>query len=59
VVLELADISRAKAYRHDDVWAKARAEAKVVGPIEAKTDQVWLTHGLVRDRIAQTHKAAH
>jgi hypothetical protein len=51
VVLEVADISRAKAYWHSATLARGRVEAGVVGPIEAKVDQVWLTDGLVKDRI--------
>lgn len=51
VVLEVADISRAKAYWHSATLAKGRVEAGVVGPVEAKVDQVWLTDGLVKDRI--------
>lgn len=58
VVLEVDDVSRAKAYWHSDVLAKGREEAKVVGPIEAKTDQVWLTDGVVRDRLAQSRDVA-
>jgi hypothetical protein len=51
VVLEVADVARAKAYWHSDVLAKGRAEAAIVGPVEAKVDQVWLTDGLVKERI--------
>jgi hypothetical protein len=52
VALEVADISRAKAYWHSDVLAKGRVQAGIVGPVEAGVDQVWLTDRLVRDRIA-------
>ncbi|MBV8839980.1 MAG: hypothetical protein JO000_25880 [Alphaproteobacteria bacterium] len=52
VVMEVADVARAKAYWHSDVLAKGRAQAAIVGSIEAGADQVWLTDGLVRDRIA-------
>jgi hypothetical protein len=51
VVLEVADIARAKAYWHSTVLAKGRTEAGIVGPVEAGVDQVWLTDGLVKDRI--------
>jgi hypothetical protein len=30
-----------------------RAEAGVVGPIDAKSHEVWLTDGLVKDRLAK------
>ena len=30
---------------------KGRAQAEIIGPLEAKSDQVWLTDGLVRDRV--------
>jgi hypothetical protein len=59
VVLEVADIARAKDYWHSDVLAAGRVEAGIVGPVEAKSDQVWLTDGLVKDRIQQQHEAGH
>ena len=43
VVMEVEDISRAKEYWHSDVLAQGRTEAGIVGPIDAKSDQVWLT----------------
>ena len=52
VVLEVADPERAKKYWHSDVLAKGRTAAEIVGPLEAKNDQVWLTDGLVKDCIA-------
>ena len=51
VVMEAADIARAKAFWHSAELAQGRSEAAIVGPNEAKRDQVWLTDGLVRDRI--------
>jgi hypothetical protein len=51
VVLEVAEIARAKAYWHSATLAKGRVQAGMVGPIEGKTDQVWLTDGLVKDTI--------
>jgi hypothetical protein len=51
VVLEVADIARAKDYWHSNVLAKGRVEAGIVGSLEAGTDQVWLTDGLVKERI--------
>ena len=45
VVMEVEDISRA------NVLAQGRTEAGIVGPIDAKSDQVWLTDGLVKDRL--------
>jgi hypothetical protein len=49
--LEVAEIARAKAYWHSATLAKGRVQAGMVGPIEGKTDQVWLTDGLVKDTI--------
>jgi len=57
VVLEVADMSRAKAYWHSNVLAKGRVQAGIVGPFEAGTDQVWLTDGLVKDRIHRPSEA--
>lgn len=51
VVMEAADIDKAKAYWHSAVLAKGREAAGIVGPLDAGTDQVWLTDGLVRERI--------
>jgi hypothetical protein len=53
VVMEVADIARAKAYWHSTVLAQGREQAGLVGPIDAKSDQVWLTDGLVRKRIGK------
>jgi hypothetical protein len=52
VVMQVADVSRAREYWHSSVLMKGRAQAGVIGPLEAKSDQVWLTEGLVRERIA-------
>ena len=35
VVMKVEDISRAKEYWHSDVLAQGRAEAGIVGPIDA------------------------
>ena len=51
VVMEVEDISRANEYWHSNVLAQGRTEAGIVGPIDAKSDQVWLTDGLVKDRL--------
>jgi hypothetical protein len=53
VVMEVADVSGAKKYWHSDILAQGRADAGIVGPIEAKSDQVWLTDGLVKDRLVK------
>jgi hypothetical protein len=51
VVMQVADPARAKEFWHSAALAQGRSQAAIVGPNEAKTDQVWLTDGLVRDRI--------
>ena len=51
--MKVEDISRAKEYWHSEVLAQGRAEAGIVGPIDAKSDQVWLTEGLVKDRLTK------
>jgi hypothetical protein len=43
-------------YSHSDVLAQDRVDAGVVGSIEAKSDQVWLTDGLVTDRPAKSKR---
>lgn len=53
VVMEVADVARAKAFWHSVELAQGRSEAAIVGPLEAGSDQVWLTDGLVRDRLAK------
>ena len=57
VVLQVADLSRAKAYWHSSVLAKGRVAAGIAGPVEAKIDQVWLTDGLVKDRVQHPQEA--
>lgn len=47
VLLEYADLERAKAYWHSDVLAEGRKKAGVSGPLLAPPEQVWLTDGLV------------
>jgi hypothetical protein len=51
VVMQVADVSRARDYWHSSVLMKGRVQAGIIGPLEAKSDQVWLTDGLVRDRV--------
>jgi erythromycin esterase-like protein len=51
VVMEAADIGKAKEFWHSATLAKGRERAGIVGPVEAGKDQVWLTDGLVRDRM--------
>jgi hypothetical protein len=53
VVMEVANVAGAKKYWHSDILAQGRADAGIVGPIEAKSDQVWLTDGLVKDRLVK------
>jgi len=48
VLLEVADISAARAYWHSKFLSEGRKEAGIVGPLTAGTDQVWLTDGTVR-----------
>ena len=52
VVMEVEDISRAEEYWHSDVL-EGRTEAGIVAHIDAKSDQVWLTDGLVKDRLTK------
>jgi hypothetical protein len=53
VVMEVANVSGAKKYWHSDILAQGCADAGIVGAIEAKSDQVWLTNGLVKDRLVK------
>jgi hypothetical protein len=59
VMLEVADVAKAKEYWHSTLLAQGRAQAGAVGLMPAgsgveagSTNQVWLTDGLVRDAIA-------
>ena len=52
VVMEVANPARAREFWHSAELAQGRSEAAIVGPVEAGGDQVWLTDGLVRDRLA-------
>jgi hypothetical protein len=52
VVMKVEDISRAKEYWHSEV-SQGRAEAGIIGPIDTKSDQVWPTDGLVKDRLTK------
>jgi hypothetical protein len=59
VVLEVADVARAKEYWHSIVLAQGRTKADAVGSVPVgtgveadSTNQVWLTDGLVREAIA-------
>jgi hypothetical protein len=47
VLMEATDLVRAKEYWHSQILAEGRKKAGVVGPLEAGTDQVWLTDGPV------------
>jgi hypothetical protein len=47
VIMEVADLARAKEYWHSDILAEGRRKAGVVGPLAAGPDQVWLTDGSV------------
>jgi hypothetical protein len=51
VVMEVADVGRAREYWHSAVLAEGRRKAGAVGPIEAGVDQVWLTDGTVRESL--------
>ena|SRR5579859_7561582 len=51
VIMEAADVGKAKEFWHSTVLAKGREAAGIVGSLEASKDQVWLTDGLVKDRI--------
>jgi hypothetical protein len=59
VMLEVADVARAKEYWQSIVLAQGREKAGAVGLVPVATgveagsiNQVWLTNGLVRDAIA-------
>jgi hypothetical protein len=59
VMLEVADVAKAKEYWHSIVLARRRVKAGAVGLVPAgtgmelgSTNQVWLTDGLVREAIA-------
>jgi hypothetical protein len=47
VLMEVTDVARAKEYWHSQVLEAGRRKAGVVGPLQAGTDQVWLTNGPV------------
>jgi hypothetical protein len=53
VVMEVIDVARAQEYWHSAVLAAGRKKAGAVGPLEAGTDQVWLTDGTVREALPQ------
>ncbi len=52
VLMEAADLRKAKEFWHSAVLAKRREAAGIVGPIDAGPDQVWLTNGLVKERLS-------
>jgi hypothetical protein len=59
VMLEVADVARAKECWHSIVLAQGRVKGGAVGSLPAgtsvqvdSTNEVWLTNGLVRDAIA-------
>src|SRR5205814_10382296 len=47
VLMEVTDVAWAKEYWHSQVLEAGRRRAGVVGPLQAGTDQVWLTNGPV------------
>lgn len=47
VMIEYADLERAKAYWHSDVLAEGRKKAGAFGPVLAPPERVWLTDGIV------------
>ena len=47
VMMEYADLARAKAYWHSDVLAEGRKKASISGPLLAPPEQIWLTDGNV------------
>jgi hypothetical protein len=51
VVMEVADVARAREYWHSAALAKGRRKAGAVGPLQAGVDQVWLTDGTVRESL--------
>jgi uncharacterized protein (DUF1330 family) len=51
VVMEATDIRKAKEFWHSTVLAKGREAAGIIGPMDAGSDQVWLTNGLVREHL--------
>lgn len=51
VVMEVADVERAREYWHSAILAEGRRKAGAVGPIQAGVDQVWLTDGTVRENL--------
>jgi hypothetical protein len=55
-VLEVADISAARAYWHSKVLSEGRKEDGIVGPLTVGTDQVWLTDGSLHHSLDFTAK---
>ena len=58
IMLEVADVAKAREYWHSIVLAQGRVGAGALGLVPAGTsvqagsiNQVWLTNGLVRDAI--------
>jgi hypothetical protein len=47
VLMEATDLARAKEYWQSEILAEGRKKAGVIGPLEAGSDQVWLTDGSV------------
>ena len=47
VVMEVADLKKARQFWHSTILARGREAAGIVGPLEAGSDQVWLTNGLL------------
>ena len=59
LILQVADVAKAREYWHSILLAQGRAKAGALGSVPVGTsvqagsiNQVWLTNGLVRDAIA-------
>jgi hypothetical protein len=47
VLMQVRDLARAKEYWRSSILEEGRRAAGVVGPLQAGSDQVWLTDGPV------------
>jgi hypothetical protein len=59
IMLEVADVAKAKEYWHSTLLAQGRVNAGALGSLPVgtsvqadSTNEVWLTNGLVRETIA-------
>src|SRR5262245_6243090 len=64
VILQVADVAKAREYWHSILLAQGRVKAGALGSVPVGTsvqagniNQVWLTNGLVRDAIAGKSRA--